>query len=153
VNRNEQAVDRSEHAEDRREPGVDRREFALGRRGRPLDLREQRGKEHLPLPVAAATVYHQLVGTTAAIRDSSDLDEALNRAAVALSKVVPLYVLDRPSMMPRQITPTELIHGVFTRAATRFTVRDGTVYRLVTVRRHDMRDAVTILKRACVRLK
>jgi hypothetical protein len=84
------------------------------------------------------------------IADVAVVSAHMDEAAHALAKVIPVYVIDGGAV-PRQLTASEVMGGTFSRGATRFTVRGGMVFSTITVTRHDMRDALSILKKAGIR--
>ena len=104
------------------------------------------GDQHLALSTAAAVVYHQITGTTAA--SVADVDEILNLVAHAIANVAPIYTADRASGGPRQLAPIELIHCRFERGATVLKTSFGLEYGQLSMRRSDMRAAIAILKGA-----
>lgn len=108
------------------------------------------GEQHLALSTAAAVIYRQITGTTAQIASAEDFDEALNVVARAIANVAPIWTADRPSGVPRQLAPIELIHCNFARGATLLVTGFGVEYRHLTIRRADMRAALAILKGAGV---
>lgn len=104
--------------------------------------------EHLSLATAAAVVYHQIMGTAAQVTNPDELIEALDRVAGAIANVAPIYTSDRAAGTPRQLAPIELIHCRFEGGATVLKTSFGLEYRNLTIRRDDMRSAITILKGA-----
>jgi hypothetical protein len=109
-----------------------------------FDRAKQHDLEHLPLSVAAAQTYYLVVGETPKRKSGDHLDRILNSVAHAITNVAPLYVEDGTGQ--RQITPIELLESEFTRGATVLKLRDGSELRGVTIRRIDVREAVTVLK-------
>jgi hypothetical protein len=109
-----------------------------------IDRAKQQDLEHLPLPVAAAQAYYLVVGETPKQKSVAHLDRILNNVAHAITNVAPVYVAEGAAQ--RQISPVELLQSEFTRGATILRLKDGTELRGVTVRRIDVREAVTVLK-------
>jgi hypothetical protein len=109
-----------------------------------FDRAKQHDLEHLPLSVAAAQTYYLVVGATPKQKSVAHLDRILNSVAHAITNVAPLYVADGAAQ--RQIAPVELLRSQITRGATVLTLHDGTELRGITVRRIDVREAVTVLK-------
>jgi hypothetical protein len=109
-----------------------------------FDRARQHDLEHLPLAVAAAQTYYQVVGATPRQKSIAHLDRILNTVAHAITNVAPLYVRDGDTQ--RQVSPLELLQSRFTRGATVLTLKDGVELRGITVRRIDVREAVTVLK-------
>jgi hypothetical protein len=109
-----------------------------------FDKAKQHDLEHLPLPVAAAQTYYQVVGDTPKQKSIAHLDRILNSVAHAITNVAPLYVTEGASQ--RQISPLELLQSEFMRGATVLKLHDGSELRGITIRRIDVREAVTVLK-------
>ena len=109
-----------------------------------VDRAVQHDIEHLPIAVAAAQAYYQVAGRTPKQSGVAHLDRVLNNVARAITNVAPVYVAD--GLTQRQIEPIELLQSSFRRGATVLTLKDGTELRGITVRRIDVREAVTILK-------
>jgi hypothetical protein len=109
-----------------------------------VDRAAQHDIEHLPIAVAAAQTYFQVVGETPKQKSIAHLDRILNNVAHAITNIAPVYIPDGPSQ--RQIEPIELLESSFRRGATVLTLKDGTELRGITVRRIDVREAVTVLK-------
>jgi hypothetical protein len=116
-----------------------------------MDGAKQRATEPVPLAVAAALAYRQIAGATASPVNVTPLSEILDDVAHALANVVPLYVQDDAGSEPRQLAPVELLQAQFKHGATVLALKDGRQLRGVSVRRFDLMQAVTILKRAHVR--
>jgi hypothetical protein len=106
------------------------------------------GGEHLSLATAAAVIYHQVSGTASPVASPDELIEVLDRVAGAIANVAPIYTSDRAPGTPRQLAPIELIHCRFEGGATVLKTSFGLEYRNLTIRRDDMRSAITILKGA-----
>ena len=100
--------------------------------------------EHLPVSVAAAQTYYQVVGDIPKQKSIAHLDQVLNSVAHAMSNIAPLFVPDGTTK--RQITPMELLQSNFTRGATVLTMMNGKELSGITVRRGDAREAVTVLR-------
>ena len=113
--------------------------------------RDDNGRQHVPLAVAAATVHQQLVGTT--VVGAGGVSPVLDDTAHALASIVPVYVVDGNGGKPRPLAATELLKGKFSEGASRFAVPGGPTYTAISVVRQDMRDALVILKKAGVRLR
>jgi hypothetical protein len=65
-------------------------------RARTEELLQSAQDAHVPLAVAAAIAFHQVQGNTRAIVSRQDYDDALNLAAAALSRLIPLYAVRDP---------------------------------------------------------
>jgi hypothetical protein len=109
-----------------------------------FDRARQHDLEHLSIAVAAAQTYFQVVGEVPRQKSIAHLDRILNSVAHAISNVASLYVPE--GLAQREIEPIELLNAYFTRGATVLTLNDGTELRGITVRRIDVREAVTVLK-------
>ena len=83
--------------------------------------------------VAASLVFHQLNGT-------------LNATALALSQVADVYYLEdgKPVLIPK----ADLASGAFEESGATFRAASGRVYRSLSMRRGDLMEAITILRRA-----
>jgi hypothetical protein len=109
-----------------------------------FDRARQHDLEHLPISVAAAQTYYQVVGEVPRQKSIGHLDQILNSVAHAITNVAPVYVADGRGQ--RQIQPIELLNSCFTRGATVLRLRDGAELRGITVRRIDVREAVVVLR-------
>jgi hypothetical protein len=119
----------------------------VGTGGGPMDhfdRAKQHDLEHLPLAVAAAQTYYLVVGDTPRQKSIAHLDRILNTVAHAITNVAPLFVAEGTAQ--RQISPLELLQSHFARGATILKLHDGTELRGITVRRIDVREAVTVLR-------
>jgi len=108
-----------------------------------IDRAKQHDAEHVALPVAAAQAYYQIVGRTPEDKTVGNLDRVLNRVAHAITNVVAVHVPDGAGS--RQLLPIELMQSEFRRGATVLVLRDGTELRSLTVRRGDVREAISVL--------
>ena len=109
-----------------------------------FDRAKQHDLEHLALPVAAAQAYFQILGRTPEDKTVANLDRVLNRVAHAITNVVPVHVPDGAGS--RQLLPIELMQAEFRRGATVLLLPNGTELRGMTVRRGDMREAISVLQ-------
>ncbi|MGE5639586.1 MAG: hypothetical protein ACM30H_05780 [Clostridia bacterium] len=80
--------------------------------------------EYVALPVAAAIAFHQAHHATRTIVSRHDYDEALNMAASALSRLIPIYRLAGPAL-GREVVAVDLVRQRFARGATRLRSADG----------------------------
>jgi hypothetical protein len=97
----------------------------------------------VPMHVAASLVYHQLnrrldLGVT--------VNGALNSTAFALSQVSDVYFLEEGRLVA--IPRADLAAGSFEESAAIYRAASGRVYRSLSVRRGDLMEAITILRRA-----
>ena len=104
-------------------------------------------EQHVPMAVAAATVFHQVHGTTKAIVSRGDYDDALNIAASALSRFVPVYEIGAGTQRHVEV-PVNLVIHRFARGARQLRSTDRQTYGPLFVRRSDMLSAITQLKKA-----
>ena len=101
--------------------------------------------EHLPLAVAAAMTYHSLTTPQRPqFYDGEHLSEVLTRVAQALVQVARVYVLDEATQERRPLTDAE--QAEVHRGATVVLLPDGRRLTEVSIRRHDLRDAIAALK-------
>jgi len=102
--------------------------------GRRKQKREIEGHSApVPMPIAASLVFHQVNGT-------------LNSTALALSKVSDVYYLEDGKRLP--ISRADLASGSFEESGATFRAASGRVYRSLSMRRGDLMEAITILRRA-----
>lgn len=109
------------------------------------------GQQHLSLSRAAAVVYQQIAGISGGIKTAAQMGDILDRAAVAISNVAPIYIRDEALGVQRQLAPIELLQSRFQHGATVLVMKDGTEHRELSVRSIDLRMTVDILKRAGIR--
>jgi hypothetical protein len=101
--------------------------------------------EHLPLAVAAAITYHNLTAPQRPqFYDGEHLSEVLTRVAQALVQVAQVYALDEATQERRPLTDGE--QAEVRRGATIVLLADGRRLTDVTIRRHDLRDAIAALR-------
>ena len=99
----------------------------------------------LPLHVAAAITFLQAYGGKNAVISQSDYDDALNIAAAALSRLIPVYTLREP-WEGRVVLAVDLTEARFARGATELRSSGETVGEL-SVRRHELVSALSFIKR------
>ena len=100
----------------------------------------------VPLAVAASLVYHHLnrnVGNPAA---GEAYVNALNSTALALSHVSDIYALIDGTLV--RIPADELAAGRFEGGADTYRTAGGKVYRVLSMRRIDVMQALAILGKA-----
>lgn len=100
------------------------------------------GEAFVPLPVAAAIIFHQAQGSTEAIATRQDFDDALNIAASALARLIPIHASDRQ----RTALHVDLSRQSFMRGATELRSSDGTVIENLCVKRADALRAIAIVR-------
>lgn len=114
---------------------------------RAEDLLHTAPGRDVPLAVAAAMTFHQAHRSTRAIVTRADYDDALNMAAAALSRLIPVYVLRDPKE-GRKPLAFDLGTQRFSRGATELHGKDGSVVGDLTVRRTDLVPALSLIRRA-----
>ena len=105
------------------------------------------GQTYLALSVAAAEAFHAVHHSTKTIKNRRDYDDALNIAATALSRLIPVYVVENPRR-GRQAVRIDLTSDAFTRGATRLTRRDGSFVSEMSVLASDLHSALAQLRKA-----
>lgn len=102
---------------------------------------------NVPLPLAAAIAFFQVHGDTTAQIARQDYDDALDIAAAALSRLMPIYAMSDGRDGPVPIA-VDLAGQRFARGATELRLRNGTAIRELSIRRADMHSAIALIKRA-----
>jgi hypothetical protein len=105
------------------------------------------GARHVPLPVAAAMTFHQAHRNTKAIITREDYDDALNMAAAALSRLVPVYRIDDPAQEHAAVA-VDLTRHRFARGATELRGGNQAPLRDLSVRQGDLQSALSLIRRA-----
>jgi hypothetical protein len=100
----------------------------------------------VPLRVAASVVHQQISGSSGDSKVDG-YDAVLDSTALALSHVSDIYYVNAQGRLLR-IPDEELAVGRFEGGAAQFRTRSGNVYEALSMRRADMADAITILKKA-----
>ncbi len=95
----------------------------------------------VPLPVAAAITFHQAHGSTRAITTRADFDDALNIAASAIARLVPIYAAQ--ASRPLDI---DLVRQSFARGATELRSASDVAVRELHVRRADLLEALAVIR-------
>ena len=119
-----------------------------------LDLERARIEEELqhapdgrvPLPVAAAGAMHLVCRNTHDIIARSDYDNALNLAAVAISRLVPVFAVADPSRI-EEVRSIDITWERFANGATELRCKDGRKLTRLFVRRSDMLSAMSLIRR------
>jgi hypothetical protein len=101
----------------------------------------------VPLAVAAAMTFHRVHGNTRTIVTRADYDDALNIAASALSRLIPIYTL-RDAREGKIVIPVDLSSQRFARGATELRDTNGTVTGELSVKRGELESALSFIKRA-----
>ena len=126
---------------------------------RMVDLRQDR--EHIvslwrsadgslvPLPLAAAHVFHEIHEPRQPVVPRPEYEDALNLVAAALSRIVEIYRAGGHAEYGVTVV-LQLGAGRFRNAATRYEKHDGEVVELLAVRRQHVVDALPQLKAAAI---
>lgn len=101
----------------------------------------------VPLALAAAITFHQAHGNSNAIVSREDYDDALNIAAAALSRLIPLYELKDPKV-GRERLLIDLTRQRFARGATQVRIKEVPVAGELSIRFADLRTAVALIRSA-----
>jgi len=100
---------------------------------------------YFPLAVAAAIAFHQAHSSALTCVSQRDYDGALDIAAAALSRLIPVYTLREPQ--GRRVTVVvDLTRARFARGATELRSAADTVGEL-SVARNDLVSALSLVKR------
>ena len=103
------------------------------------------GDRFIAMSVAAATAFHQVHGNTKAVVSRQDYDDALNIAASALSRLIPVFTTGhRQERVQIRVNPTT---QRFMRGATLVRGDDGIEITELCVRRSDLMSAISLIKR------
>ena len=109
---------------------------------------EKRTDEHIGLTTASGIAYDQLAAKSRGAYDAEHFNELLNKAAEALIRIAPVYLFDAGSGARRRLDDAELLNARVTRAASALILADGREVKDLSLRRSDLRAAITILKGA-----
>jgi hypothetical protein len=103
--------------------------------------------EFVPISLAAAATFHQVHPSSKAVVNRGDYEDALNIAASALSRIVPVYTVGAVTQRRVQV-PVNLVLYRFVDGATQLRANDGKVFEALVVKRSDVLFAISIIKRA-----
>ena len=103
------------------------------------------GEAYVPLSVAAAAAFHAVYHSTKAIKNRRDYDDALNMAASALARHIPVYALGNPSE-GRQALTISPTRDSFVRGATRLRRGDASLVADLSVLQSDLASALAQLR-------
>ncbi len=101
----------------------------------------------MALSVAAAIAFHQAQRGTKAITSPRDYIDALDLAAGALSRLIPIYVMD-DELLTRVGVILDLSQGRFTEGATAFEYHSGLKLAPLSVLRGDLTSALVMIRQA-----
>lgn len=110
--------------------------------------RFKRELQHLGLPTAAVLVHVEFTGSPPNPLKPAAMRRVLDDIARALSNVMPIYVLDVDSGVPKEIPAFDLLDATFERGAHVLVTAQGTEIRGLSVRRGDLNEAIALLRRA-----
>ncbi len=105
------------------------------------------GQAYLPLSVAAAAVFHAVHHGTRAIANRQDYDDALNIAATAIARLMPIYVVEDPRRGRRPVS-IDLTSDTFVRGATRLRRANGSSVSDMSVLTSDLHSTIAQLRKA-----
>ena len=103
-------------------------------------------EQHIGLSTASGIAYDQLAERNRGFYDVEHFNEVLNRAAEALLKITPVYLIDPASGERRRLTDAELLEAQVTRGATVLVLADGRTVKDLSLLRGDLTAAIKILK-------
>jgi len=119
-----------------------------------LDLERARIEQELqhtpdgrvPLPVAAAGAMHLVCRNTHDIIARSDYDNALNLAAIAIARLVPVFAAADPPRI-EEVHSIDITRERFANGATELRRTDGRKLTRLFIRRSDMLSAMSLIRR------
>ena len=104
--------------------------------------------ERVPLPVAAAGAMHLVCRNTHDLIARSAYDDALNIAAVAISRLVPVFALTDPRQVEEvEVLAIDVNRERFANGATELRRMDGRKITRLFIRRSDMLSALAFIRR------
>lgn len=104
-------------------------------------------EQHIGLSTASGIAYDQLAERKRGFYDVEHFNEILNRAAEALLRITPVFLIDPASGERRRLTDAELLAAQVTRGATVLVLADGSTVKDLSLLRSDLTAAIKILKR------
>jgi len=100
----------------------------------------------VPLSVAAAFTFHQTCRSNEGLLTADDYANALNIAAAALSRLIPIYTPDeRGNLIPVSI---RLASQRFRGGATKIQCADGAILAPLAIVRGDVLPALIVIERS-----
>ena len=100
----------------------------------------------VPLPVAASLVYHHLNRDVGNAAPGHGYGAAICSTALALSQVSDIYHVEAGKLL--RIPSEDLAAGVFEDRGDTYRAASGKTYRSLSMRRVDVMEAMTVLRRA-----
>jgi hypothetical protein len=107
---------------------------------------ERPDEQHIGLSTASGIAYDQLAERKRGFYDVEHFNEILNRAAEALIRITPIFLIDPASGQRRRLTDAELLAAQVTRGATVLILADGSRVKDLSLLRGDLTAAIKILK-------
>jgi len=107
---------------------------------------ERPEEQHIGLSTASGIAYDQLAERKRGVYDAQHFSEVLNMAALALIRIVPIYVIDTGTGERRRLTDAELLEAQVTQGATMLVLADGRNVKDLSLLRGDLTAAIKILK-------
>lgn len=105
--------------------------------------------EFVDLALAAAAAFHQANSKSRERITRGDYDDALNVAATAISRLIPVYSSENPRREPVTV-PVDITRERFATGATELRSGDGCSVTRLSVRRSDLPSALPLIRRAGV---
>ena len=104
-------------------------------------------KPFVTLAIAAAMAFREAQGASPqSIASFPDREDALNIAASALSRLLPVYVIDEATHVP-VATKLDVANGRFLNGAREFRRSDGTLVTSISVKRDELASALSLIRR------
>jgi hypothetical protein len=103
--------------------------------------------DYVRMAVAAARIFHQVRGSAKVFLSRDDYDDALNIAASALSRLMPIYRLGVDGLRV-ELAPIDLRTERFARGATQIRCRDRGLIENLSVQRSHTDSAIPLILRA-----
>jgi hypothetical protein len=107
---------------------------------------ERPEEQHIGLSTASGIAYDQLAERKRGSYDVEHFNEILNRAAEALIRITPVFLIDPASGERRRLSDAELLAAQVTRGATALVLADGRTVKDLSLLRGDLTAAIKILK-------
>jgi hypothetical protein len=107
---------------------------------------ERPEEQHIGLTTASGIAYDQLAERKRGFYDVAHFNEVLNRAAEALIRIAPVYLIDPATGVRRPLTDAELLDAQVTLGATVLVLADGRNVKDLSLLRGDLTAAIKILK-------
>ena len=118
----------------------------MRRKSQTQQLTDTIAGQHLALSVAAHLARTQLVRDPLTVYDGQHILEMINAVGGALARVARLYALDTETGLPRELLEAEVLGATVQRGASVLVLKDGRTLSGVSIKRSDLREAITILK-------